>query len=387
MSLELVSIMDAALLRKYKIPELKNIAKKYNLKISGAKPALIERIREHLGRENACIVIQRIFRGHMVRYLFYRRGPAYKNHSLCVNDCDGCTMEPLSVIPFQRFFSCTDDKGFIYGFDLLSLLTMQKKSKMTNPYTREPMSREMVKKINTLGRLLLFLFPELVDKEEREMIDVSRLESTQRTRRTTRNGGLTNDITAPVSLYRPQYGAEYYRNFIFNIASRAEPDYNVIMGSGMVRNYFTEQEREILGKLITLKQLPIEQRILEVFMEIDFLGNYTQSTWFSTLSPHECFQFFRHFYEIWNFRANLSPEIKRRICVLYDPFLNIPTTEILRNPTYPLREICVSIIENIVYGSPDPEYRKIGAMHILTALTFVSRDARENMYWLYESII
>lgn len=375
-------------LQKHTIPELKLVAKKYQLKVSGSKQVLIQRIQEYFDRENSCIRIQRTFRAHMVRYLFRNLGPAHRNRALCVNECDGCTLEPLSSVPFQRFFSCIDEKGFVYGFDIISLLTLHKKSKMSNPYTREPMSREMVNKICTLGRLILLLFPELIDKGERDVIDLTNANPPvlRRTRRTQNTQNQNN-------LYIPQYNAERNRNIIFNTATVEPNGMGLIYRAGLVRDYLTEQEQIILNKLLEVKRLPLEQRIREIFIEIDILGNYTQSTWFSTLSSYEYCHFFRHLYEIWNFRANLSPEIKRRICILYDPFLNTrlpPTSAIIINPDaylQTLQEICITVIENIVYGSPDPEYRKIGTMHVLTALTIVSRDARHNLYWLYESVV
>ena len=44
-------------------------------------------------------------------------------------------------------------------------------------------------------------------------------------------------------------------------------------------------------------------------------------------------------------------------------------------------------MENMIYSGLNVEYRKIGALHSLTALTMVSIQARQIMPWLYESII
>jgi hypothetical protein len=43
-------------------------------------------------------------------------------------------------------------------------------------------------------------------------------------------------------------------------------------------------------------------------------------------------------------------------------------------------------MENMVYCGVDDEYRKIGALHVLTALTGVSIGARTSMPWLYEAL-
>jgi hypothetical protein len=52
-----------------------------------------------------------------------------------------------------------------------------------------------------------------------------------------------------------------------------------------------------------------------------------------------------------------------------------------------IKESCLYVIENMVHTGIDIEYRKIGTFHALSALTIVSEDARQNMQWLYDSII
>jgi len=49
-------------------------------------------------------------------------GPAFKmsQRSICKNDTDFATLEPLVEIPFNQFFSFIDDDGDVYGFDIIS---------------------------------------------------------------------------------------------------------------------------------------------------------------------------------------------------------------------------------------------------------------------------
>ena len=51
-----------------------------------------------------------------------------------------------------------------------------------------------------------------------------------------------------------------------------------------------------------------------------------------------------------------------------------------------LKIACVTIMENIIYTGINEEFKHIGSMHVLTALTVVSEDARQHLPWLYESI-
>jgi hypothetical protein len=52
-----------------------------------------------------------------------------------------------------------------------------------------------------------------------------------------------------------------------------------------------------------------------------------------------------------------------------------------------LQAICITVMENMVHGGVDVEYQKIGALHVLSVLTLISMDARNNMRWLFESLL
>jgi hypothetical protein len=369
-------------LQKYKIPELKQIAKKYHLKVGGNKTDIIDRIYRYLLKLNAALCIQRTFRGYVVRYFFKNMG--FKNRLQCVNECDSCTLEPLSNISFKRLFCFTDNNHFTYGFDLISLLTMYKKCNITNPYTREQMNDSQLKMIQTLGRFLILLFPNVIDKMERDLIYSYLPEKTKSIINTPANINAVYNIR--------NENRDRIRHLIFRIFTTSPTHIETV--NELVQRFLTDSERTILYKLVELKGLQLEQRIRNVFIDIDLLGNYTQSVWFSSLDAHECSYFFRHLYDIWNYRGNLSPEIKKQICTLHDPFLNLrlPSIYEIQNGIDEVyrdfvQGICITVIENMVYGSADPEYRKIGTMHVLTALTIVSPDARNNLHWLYESVI
>ena len=40
----------------------------------------------------------------------------------------------------------------------------------------------------------------------------------------------------------------------------------------------------------------------------------------------------------------------------------------------------------MIFSGFDEEYRKLGILHVLTALTVVSANARSELLWLYESL-
>ena len=123
---------------KLKLVQLKAIARKNKLPVSGTKPILISRVKQFFIESHASSLIQKIFRGHLVRHSFIIRGPGFKDLKKCVNDTDFITLDPLDEIDFHDFYSYQDSVGFIYGFAVSSLIALfRKKGKLINPYNRE----------------------------------------------------------------------------------------------------------------------------------------------------------------------------------------------------------------------------------------------------------
>ena len=129
-------------------------------------------------------------------------------------------------------------------------------------------------------------------------------------------------------------------------------------------------------------------RISELFIEIDLLGNYTNKDWFINLEIRGYIRLYRTLYEIWYYRSNLSREVQNNICPYYAPFDGIFTRPLLHSELglEQIKTACLIVFENMVYSGINIEYRKIGTLHALSALTLVSLPARESMPWLYESV-
>lgn len=131
------------------------------------------------------------------------------------------------------------------------------------------------------------------------------------------------------------------------------------------------------------------ERVINLFYEIDQIGNYTSYEWMSMLNRDKLVQFTRFIYQLWNYQAGMSQETKRNICPYFDPF---EYQRISANFTNDMdlervQQIAITICENMFHTSIDVEYKKLSAICILTALTTVSNDARHNIPWLYESTL
>jgi hypothetical protein len=340
---------NKSVLDKIKHPELKQMAKYYKLHVSGTKPILFERLTDFFSRCSRCVKIQKIFRGYLVRKWLQDKGECINNITKCVNENDFYSLEPLKEIPIKYFFTFSCGK-FNYGCNIISLIQLIKNSKgiVKNPYNRENIEIETIKTIlSVYGKTrIIFGLPSdapVINNHSLLQIQGS-IQENQRVR------GL---ITRPQS-----------------IGPSAE----------LIR------ERRI--KMTAVQSKSIEARIQEVFMEMDQLGNYTHPGWFSNLDRREYIRLFRILFDIWTFRGQLSAQIKMNICIVGDPFNEIRRQGInLHDMTIDdIREICITVIEYIVYCGIDDEYKKIGALHVLTGLTGVSLGARTSLPWLYESL-
>lgn len=369
-SMNYINYDNSITLTKYKIPQLKKIAKENKLHVSGSKPQLIERIHHFFVKCKKAVFLQKLFRGYIVKKTFKLRGQAFKNRKLCVNETDFYTLEPLEEIPYEEFYSYTDAKNFIYGFNIKSLIALYKqKGKIINPYNREKVEFKTMNEIFSLYKLCKIIFTENFKPEEAV---VSQPPPQQRTRVIPQS--VRNSIVQPIS------NQTITNRFVGNIIQ------NYMSNSFAVN--FTPRQRELFQKMEIIRAKPLETRIQELFMEIDLLGNYTQSAWFNDLEKRDIIRLFRYLRDIWYYRGRMSNEIKMKISSLHDPFLNNDIQSInISAPVEDFKKICISVMENIVYTGIDAEFQKLGALHVLSALTVVSMRARQNMMWLYESLL
>jgi len=330
----------------YIIPKLKEAAKSYKIRSSGKKQEIIDRIKTFFLQTKSSIIIQKSFRSWICRYIIKLRGKALRNRKMCVNDTDFCTMEPLDEIENDYFYSLTDDKQFTYGFNITSLIEMLKRNNKTNPYTREPWSTDRINDIVTIYNLSFIVCK-----------DFSKI-----------NIPYTKNKLSTHNRNRRQVNREEY--------------------SPIVRPITREEDLERYNHIGNIRNNTIENRINELFIEIDLLGNYTSREWFDNLELRDYIRLYRKLYEIWYYRGELSRDIQNNICPFYSPFDGIFTRPLLHNEIQ-LRQIktaCLIVIENMVYSGINVDYRKIGTLHALSALTSVSSGARMNLPWLYESI-
>lgn len=131
----------------------------------------------------------------------------------------------------------------------------------------------------------------------------------------------------------------------------------------------------------------IDMKILDLFQLMDSYGNYTNITWFKNLNKQSMIKYIKELHDIWYYRANITHDIKNKICPPYgNPFIccNINNLEPLNENI--LKKNIINIIESLITKGLTHDDRVLGSIYVLTAFTLVSDLAADALPWLYESV-
>jgi hypothetical protein len=304
--------------QNYTIKQLKEVASHHKIKLGGAsiKADIIYKIYNYFKLYDSAVVIQKTWRNHLFRQYNQLRGPARLKRSICVNETDFFTMDNLTDIPYNQFFSFKDSDNMIYGFDIISIYNLFDKSngKVANPYNRNPL-------------------PRIVKKNMMKLIWLSKL---------------------------------FNETIQLKMAEDNDND--------------NDNHEELV--------MTADNRAIELFHDIDILGNYTNPNWFLSLNQLELEDFIFELNDLWVYRLGLTDDVRRNICPDYfDLFRMIHVIDIKNAPLNVSREICLDIMEQFARNGINREYRILGSNYVLCALTLVSASAAEALPWLYNSVI
>lgn len=335
-------------LNNYKLPDIKKACKLYKLRVTAKKAILISRLHNYFIRFQKTIIIQKYFRRYIVKLFIKLKGPALYNRKLSINDTDCVTLENIQDIPIENFISFTLENNTIYSFDIISLLNSFKFNiKKINPYTRSSIPTQVVFNIYKSYMLRTIIF----------------------------NHNEIENLNFHIPKIKPVY---------FNSTNNSLLNYNPT-----IRNINLDNNSiNIYNEIVTLRNNTFISRVHNLFIEIDLLGNYSNHYWFYNLSYAKYKRLYRTIYDLWVFRLNLTTSIKNRICPFHSPFQNV-----FNNRLYPydvseqeLKYGCLIVFENLLYSGINNEYKKLGALYILTALTSVSESARNSYPYLFDSL-
>jgi len=131
----------------------------------------------------------------------------------------------------------------------------------------------------------------------------------------------------------------------------------------------------------------LELRTLQLFQHIDTLGNYSNHNWFLSLNRNQVIKFVKELSDIWNYRAQLSNEVKRNICPPQgNPFRNLNIQYLhTAEELYNVKKVVLEVMEQMVNRGINNDSRSLGAYYVLGALTLVNTDAATTLPWLFQS--
>ena len=357
------------LMDSYTLPILKQVCKTYKLCISGRKQEVISRITSHLNKIRNTIVVQKYTRRYIVNIVMYNYKQNKLLKDLCVNDTDFSTLDPLSEVAPDHLYCYTDTDKFTYGFNIISLIELLRNNhKISNPYNRMSITRKQQNNIISVYNMSILINPSFKEYKMYYSLTIN-----MHSRIPSRVQAMNRMAPIEVMLFDYHPEPSSYNNY--------HPHYNLRLMSNPIQ--FAQYQQIVLTR-----QQPISVRINRLFMEIDRLGNYTQSAWFTDLTHLQYARLYRTLYDIWNYRGQLSQELKMQICPFHGPFEGIYPVSVrhLDLSVDDLKSACLIVFENMVYSGISNEIRQIGVMHSLTALTFVSTSARYALQWLFESM-
>ena len=142
---------------------------------------------------------------------------------------------------------------------------------------------------------------------------------------------------------------------------------------------------EVHQEKITDPKIMIQQKCIKIFQLIDELGQYTQCNWFLNLNLVCLKELYKQLEDIWNYRAELTPEDKKRYVKSGKLFTHkVHEINAIKSRNQ-LAHILLDDFEKLITQGETKSDCQTGALWILSGLTIVSYDARIAMAWLFQS--
>lgn len=134
-------------------------------------------------------------------------------------------------------------------------------------------------------------------------------------------------------------------------------------------------------------QKSIELRTVDLFQKIDMLGNYSNPVWFLSLNRMQLVKTVRELIDIWDYRAQITNEVKRAICPPNgDPFSNMHIPYLMNeNDIDKVRKVVLEVFEKLLNPAATNDNKSLGAIYILGSLTLVNSSAASALPWLYQT--
>jgi hypothetical protein len=132
------------------------------------------------------------------------------------------------------------------------------------------------------------------------------------------------------------------------------------------------------------------QAVLDIFLKIEALGYYVSCDWYHGMNTFAHLNFYKHLYQLWNYRLGLTRADKERIVPGHmngsTKLFRFDANDTLEKSRAWWEKKNLILIEAFITRGDDKEQKKLGAMYVLMALVQVSRPAAFALPWIVESL-
>ena len=127
----------------------------------------------------------------------------------------------------------------------------------------------------------------------------------------------------------------------------------------------------------------IKQKVVDLFSFIEQSGYTCHIEWFTLLSIRRLKELYKQLEDIWNYRSQLSHEMKCNICPPNADIFKTPMIEVMKyNNREDLQELILHEVMKFTQANTDSD-RKLGFMYFLIAFGFVSHQCyHAHIEWL-----
>lgn len=134
-------------------------------------------------------------------------------------------------------------------------------------------------------------------------------------------------------------------------------------------------------------EMEMRRRVVKLFTEMDNLDQYTNTEWFMSLSVPSLMQLYKETEDIWNYRLNLTKEVKQAVVPPDGKVFQMTPNQVYQiKDKQRLREICLNFMEKLVYSAESRDDRINGCVYVLLGIVIVHPQAAEAMPAYYTMV-
>ena len=289
------------------------------------------------------IKLQRYIKKSLKLFKFIKHGPALNNRVLCVNDSDFFTLDELKDIPNDDFFSFSDEKKFIYGFHIDSIIQLILKS--DENYFEQFSKKIKHKHIHT-------------------------------------NTNNNNHKICYQQFIKLLYN-HYSKIKIINPYTRFTIDNKIKLNA--IRLYAQKEydinKIENIVEVVDIKTL-VKNKCLSIFQKIDMFGYQTDINWLYDQNQTILKIFYKKLALLWNFEFGLNNEARYKIAHSHNIFVNLHDIMISKQDKYTLLDKILEPVNAMVSNGRTDADKQSGCIIVLYALAFIDNRCVMANPWL-----